>query len=86
MARALELEAAVRERVGGMVRGVRGRGALLGLELDRPAGPVLDALFAEGVIAGSAADKAVVRIMPPLVSEPETVDVFAEALRKALAA
>lgn len=86
MERAAILEARVREKVGPLVQSIRGKGALLGLVLDRPAAPVLDALFERGVIAGSASDKNVVRIMPPLVTPDRAVDTFADALAAALAA
>ena len=45
--------------------GVRGRGLLLGLELDRPAGPVVDACRERGVLVGSAGEN-VLRLTPPL--------------------
>jgi acetylornithine/N-succinyldiaminopimelate aminotransferase len=43
----------------------RGRGLLLGIELDRPAAPVVDACRARGVLVGSAG-KRVLRLTPPL--------------------
>jgi predicted acetylornithine/succinylornithine family transaminase len=44
---------------------VRGRGLLLGLELDRPAAPVIDACRERGVLVGSAGEN-VLRLTPPL--------------------
>jgi len=44
---------------------VRGRGLLLGLELDRPAAPVVDACRERGVLVGSAGER-VLRLTPPL--------------------
>lgn len=84
MNRALEIEARVRDRVGPLVHGVRGRGALLGIDLGRPARPVLDALFERGVIAGGSSDPHVVRLMPPLVTTDEEIDEFASILRTVL--
>jgi acetylornithine/succinyldiaminopimelate/putrescine aminotransferase len=85
MERALDIEARVREKTGPLVREIRGRGALLGLDLGRPARPVLDALFERRVIAGNASDPHVVRIMPPLVTGDETIDEFAAILEAVLA-
>jgi predicted acetylornithine/succinylornithine family transaminase len=50
---------------------VRGRGLLLGLELDRAAAPVVDACRERGVLVGSAGER-VLRLTPPLtISEAE---------------
>jgi acetylornithine/N-succinyldiaminopimelate aminotransferase len=43
----------------------RGRGLLIGVELDRPAGPVVDACRERGVLVGSAGER-VLRLTPPL--------------------
>jgi acetylornithine aminotransferase/acetylornithine/N-succinyldiaminopimelate aminotransferase len=48
------------------VRSVRGRGLLIGAELDRPAGEVVDACRAEGLLVLSAGPD-VLRLTPPLV-------------------
>jgi len=48
------------------VRVVRGRGLLLGAELDRPVGPVVDACRARGLLVLSAGPD-VLRLTPPLV-------------------
>ena len=69
-----ELLAGVRakeELVRATFDGVRGRGLLLGLELDRPAAPVVDACRERGVLVGSAGDN-VLRLTPPLtISEAD---------------
>jgi acetylornithine/N-succinyldiaminopimelate aminotransferase len=44
---------------------VRGRGLMLGAELDRPAGPVVAAALEAGLLVGSAGDT-VLRLTPPL--------------------
>ncbi|GAC1399927.1 MAG: hypothetical protein NVS4B12_18290 [Ktedonobacteraceae bacterium] len=49
-----------------LIREVRGRGLLLGIELTRRAQPYLEALFARGVLALQAGPN-VIRILPPLV-------------------
>jgi acetylornithine/N-succinyldiaminopimelate aminotransferase len=53
------------------VRDVRGRGLMWGLELDRPAAPVVDAARARGLLVNGTA-QTVVRLLPPLtISEAE---------------
>ncbi len=59
------LEQALRAVPG--VREVVGAGLLLGVNLDRPAKPVVSALFEAGVIAGTGGDPRQVRLLPPLV-------------------
>jgi acetylornithine/N-succinyldiaminopimelate aminotransferase len=52
---------------------VRGRGLLLGVELDRPAADVVSACLDRGVIVGSAGDR-VVRLTPPLTIADAELD------------
>jgi predicted acetylornithine/succinylornithine family transaminase len=52
-----------------VIREVRGRGLLIGLELTRPAGPVVDACREAGLLVLTAGEK-VLRLAPPLVVEP----------------
>ena len=69
-----ELLAAVREHGARLATGlaslpgvleVRGRGLMLGVELDRPAGSVIDAAREHGLVVGSAGETAI-RLTPPL--------------------
>ena len=69
------------------VEDVRGRGLLLGAVLDRPAGPVRDALIARRILVGTApGDPNVLRLLPPLTLTPDEMegflDVLADVLRK----
>lgn len=64
----------------GPVAGIQGEGLLLGLRVTRPAREVLADLLARGILAGSSADPKVVRLLPPLVLEPEHVQTLAQAL------
>jgi len=84
MERAVEIHERVREQVGPAVEEVRGRGCLMGLELDRPVGPVKEALRDRGVLVGGSSDPHVMRLMPPLVVSDADVDRFADALHAAL--
>ena len=61
--------------VGGLpgVLGVRGRGLMLGADLDRPAGPVVAACLAAGLLVGTAGDM-VLRLTPPLTISADEVE------------
>lgn len=77
--RATSIHDQIQEAIGPFVNNVRGRGCLLGLELDRPAKPVLTALRESGVLAGGSGDPNVIRLMPPLTASDEEVSLFADA-------
>ncbi|MEO0557243.1 MAG: aspartate aminotransferase family protein [Bacteroidota bacterium] len=70
---------------------VRGRGCLIGVGLDRPAGPVRVALREtpvgdhEGVIVGTANEPHTIRLMPPLTTTDAEIDLLLEAFAHALA-
>jgi acetylornithine aminotransferase len=49
---------------------VRGRGLLLAAELDRPAGPVVEAALAAGLLVGTAGERTL-RLTPPLTVAPD---------------
>jgi acetylornithine/N-succinyldiaminopimelate aminotransferase len=51
-----------------VIRDVRGRGLLIGIELSVPAGPVVDACREAGLLALTAGDK-VLRLVPALIVE-----------------
>jgi acetylornithine/N-succinyldiaminopimelate aminotransferase len=87
-----ELLANVRERSAQLASGlaalpavgeVRGAGLLLGAELDRPAGAVVDACREAGLIVLSAGDR-VLRLTPPLVVTGDDVELALERLAGAL--
>ncbi len=69
---------------GGAVKEVRGRGLLIGVEMNVPAGPVIEALLAEGVVTTSGGGETV-RFLPPLVIEEAQVDEVVARARKAFA-
>jgi acetylornithine/N-succinyldiaminopimelate aminotransferase len=62
---------------------VRGRGLLLGVELDRPAAPVIDAGRERGLLVGSAGDR-VLRLSPPLTIARDELATALELLEEAL--
>ena len=53
---------------------------LLGLVCDRPAVEVRDALLEHDILTGTSGDANVLRILAPLVLQPEHVDRLAQAL------
>ena len=65
------------------IREVRGRGLLIGIELDRPAGPVVEGCREAGLLVLTAGER-VLRLAPPLIVEPADCEralaVLAEAL------
>lgn len=68
-----------------MIREVRGRGLLIGMELDRPARELSEALLERGVAAKDTHER-VLRIAPPLVIDDEAIAFLLEALGSALGA
>jgi len=68
----------------GIVREVRGRGLLIGLELSRPAAPLVDACREQGLLVLTAGEK-VLRLAPPLIVEERDCDRALEILAGVLA-
>lgn len=63
---------------------VTGRGLLIGLQLDRPAAPVQQALFKHRIITGTASSANTLRLMPPLCLSKSEADLFLAALQDVL--
>ena len=66
------------------VRDVRGRGLLLGLVLDRPGAPVVDACLEKGFLINCIQDT-VLRFAPPLIVTAAEVDALIDCLDAVLA-
>ena len=81
-ARALERLRAVRTP---LIRAVRGRGLLLGIELNQRAQPYLEALCERGVLALQAGPN-VIRLLPPLVITEEQLEWVLNAIEEVLSA
>lgn len=76
-------EAQIRETcVAGPVTAVRGMGMLLGLHCDRPAADVRNMLLENDILTGLSSDPNVLRLLPPLILQPEHVERLAGALRE----
>jgi acetylornithine/succinyldiaminopimelate/putrescine aminotransferase len=56
-----------------VVREVRGAGLIWGLDLDRPALPVVDAALQRGLLVNRTSDT-VVRLLPPYIITAEEID------------
>ncbi len=84
MDRAKIIHQQIHALTGPLVKSVRGRGCLIGLELDGPAQPVLAALREGGVLAGGSGDPNVIRLMPPLTASDDDVAAFVAAFEQAI--
>ncbi len=62
---------------------VRGRGLMLGAELDRPAAPIVADCLAAGLLVGSAGET-VLRLTPPLTISDDELDAGLALLREVL--
>ena len=67
------------------IREIRGEGLIWGLDLDRPAAPVVDAAIQQGLLINRTADT-VVRLLPPYTISTEEIDEGIGLLDAALAA
>ncbi len=79
----LKLLEALKPLEGGLVREVRGRGLLVGLELTAPARPYCERLMERGVLCKETHDF-VIRLAPPLVITEEELLWMAEQVRAVL--
>ncbi len=80
MARAHEIFDAISTGLAGYAKSVRGRGCLIGVELDEPVAPVIKALRERGVLVGGSMDPHVMRVMPPVNATDHDVQIFLQAL------
>ncbi|MFH1628109.1 MAG: aspartate aminotransferase family protein [Pseudomonadota bacterium] len=61
------------------IKDVRGLGLILGMELDRPGTPVVEACLKEGFLV-NCAHETVLRFIPPLIIQKGEIDLLVEAL------
>lgn len=80
----MELLKALQEKYPDKVIDVRGRGLMLGMELNQPGQAVVEHCLANHVIINCTAGN-VLRLVPPLIISIEDINTVAEALNKALA-
>ncbi|MCC6905457.1 MAG: aspartate aminotransferase family protein [Anaerolineae bacterium] len=65
------------------IREVRGRGLMIGVELDIPAGPVLAAGYAQGMLLLNAGPN-VLRLLPPYIIREDHIDTLVNGLTSIL--
>ncbi len=65
------------------IKEIRGRGLIIGLELDTLANPIVQKGYAEGLILVNAGDY-VLRLVPPLIIEKQHIDLLVEKLGRLL--
>lgn len=68
------------------VKEIRGIGLIVGIELDVPAGPLVDACLNAGVFLLTAGKGNVVRLVPPLIISEKELEQAAEVIRDCLPA
>ncbi len=66
------------------IQSVTGKGYLLGLHLDQPAGPLRQTLLEKGFLTGDAKNPNVIRLLPPLILTKAEIDLFIQALVETL--
>jgi acetylornithine/N-succinyldiaminopimelate aminotransferase len=78
-----------KERLGDLarkhpcIRGIRGLGLILGMELDRPGAPVVEACLKDGFLI-NCTQETVLRFIPPLIVKNREIDSLIEALDRIL--
>ena len=84
-AQALELH--LREKLTGVrgVVGVKGKGCLIGIEFDGPCAPAHSRLLDRKIITGTSSDPTVLRLLPPMVTTIEQIDMLVECLKENVA-
>ena len=83
---ATQLESTIRKHldIQGVVE-IRGKGAWLGVELDRPAKPIIKELLQYGIFVGGSGHPNTIRLSPPANMPEAGVLRLKEGLQKALA-
>lgn len=78
IANARRVENQIRDGVSGMsgVSAVKGKGCLIGIEHTELCGPVHSRLMERKIITGTSSDPNVIRLLPPLCTNNEQIDLF----------
>lgn len=81
---AREMEMSIRDSLGAipLIRAIKGKGLLLGLDLSRDAKTVVAELLKRKIIVGSSGPADQIRLLPPLTIQPEHVRELRSALRE----
>jgi acetylornithine aminotransferase len=62
------------------VRDIRGKGLMVGVDLDRPCGDLVKLALEHGLLINVTADN-VVRLLPPLIMQPDEAQSLVDGLR-----
>ncbi len=74
----------VGERVDDRDQGVRGKGLMIGIELDRPCTELVGRALARRLLINVTADR-VIRLLPPLIIDDREIDIIVATLRELIA-
>ncbi|MEX2512948.1 MAG: aspartate aminotransferase family protein [Cyclobacteriaceae bacterium] len=66
-----------------MIKEVRGLGLMIGIQMDRPAAPIVKALMDEGIISNATAES-VLRLVPPLNIPKKDLEIVLKKLKSIL--
>lgn len=80
MEHALQMYSHLEQLLMGTEIKIRGRGALIGLELPVPYASIKNSLFGKGWLTGSSAQSHIMRLMPPLITPISDLEQFAKDL------
>ena len=80
---AVKIEEHLRRRLEGIkgITEVTGKGCLLGIRFETPAGDIHRKLLGKKIITGTSSDPNVLRLLPPLCVTTDEIDQFVEAVR-----
>ncbi len=82
LANAKAVESRVRDglRSSNTIKQIKGRGCLLGIEFNEKCAPVHSRLLEQKIITGTSSDPLILRLLPPLNTKLEEIDLLIEAL------
>lgn len=84
LAQASAVEKKVRTELAGHpgIKQIKGKGCLLGIEFEDKASVYHAALLEKGIITGTSSDPSVLRLLPPLNTRLEDIDLLIKALKE----
>lgn len=84
IANAAAVEAQLRTGLEGVpgVVAVHGKGCLIGIEFDKPSGPIFASLLDRRIIAGTSSNRNVLRLLPPLNVTKDEIAMFIDAVKQ----
>jgi acetylornithine/N-succinyldiaminopimelate aminotransferase len=74
---------AMRDKLPGLIRDIRGKGLIIGMEISLDGAPIVNRCLDEGLIINCTRER-VLRFLPPLIVSREEIDACADILLKVL--